>query len=80
MLDLACCSSVQRSLMAWTDPRRATEGLIQSFWRDDSGSSFTGSVEGTSDPLATEVGKEDGNTGRRSSVINCDNWEWVLDV
>lgn len=41
---LFCWSSAQRSFMADNEPRRETEGLMQSFWREDRGMCFTGSL------------------------------------
>lgn len=58
--------------MACTDPRRETVGLMHNLCRDDNGRSFTASVF-VSSLLASDVGSEGGNEGRRSSVMNCES-------
>ena len=83
-LDLDCWSSVQRSLMADKDPKRATAGLMQSFCRDDNGSCLTVSAAGLSESLVlweiSSSGSDGGNAGRRSSEMNCVSCECVREV
>lgn len=80
-LGFAFCSSAQRSLMAPTEPRRATAGLMHRRWRDDSGICRMGSAVDFSVLAGSpNSGRDDGNDGRRSSAMNCVSCEWVRDV
>ena len=65
--------------MAEREPREATAGFMQSFWRDERGRTLTGSERGYSDEMSVG-GMDGGNSGRRSSAMNCVNWECVRDV
>jgi len=57
----------------------ATAGFMQSFCRDDSGSTLMGSVVG-SRAVRRLGGIDGGNEGRRSSDMNWLSWECVRDV
>lgn len=70
--DFGFCNSLHRSLIAETEPRRDTDGLMQSRCRDDSGICFTHSSFTT--PLLSfdgSVGIEVGKDGLLNSDINC---------
>jgi hypothetical protein len=83
-LDFDCWSSVHRSLMAESDPNRATDGLMHNFCLDDNGSCLTVSEVGFSSFCPLEdiisVGIDGGKDGRRNSEMNCVSWECVREV
>jgi len=70
-VDDFCWSSAQRSLMAEREPKEATAGLMQSFWREERGRTLTGSDGDADEDERRDGGMDGGKEGRRSSVMNC---------